>query len=449
MTAIRNESRIREPSEPRQITSIGLAAGSLGFLGSCLLAIAMVRVLLAFMGARLPELVSLDTSYWQRYVAVAGLLSFLPVMTRVYLIAIRAWPLLLWLLLVLALSATSNFSVASMTQWRGMIGTVLTAVAFSLAYERSPTTCIRFFTATMLLFLVTSTYASIAHGAWMEISEKIRWIGLTAHPNSLGAASCLSVILGASLLFFDYELKWKCVGLLAIVFAFVCIRGADSVTSALASMVSLAGMAIFFVRRNRPQFQVSREVLILLALFVLGVGTGLFVMSNLEMRNAVFGALGRDASFTGREQLWSANMEFFWARPWFGWGFINDDTILQASMRAMYDPHSGYVHLLVGSGVMGAIGLLVPLLHAFRHALSRLQSNFVLGALAISFLGTFLFHNLTETSLARPFHGMWMMFCMLYFALLTSPPPRNGRESREEVNSLRAARQSRFSNLIT
>lgn len=414
-------SRVPAPQDASARRGAFVAPERLGFLAGFLLAASMLRILFALTGPRLPELFAVDTSLWQRYVAVAALVGLLGAAGRVLLLLARGWPLALWMLLLLVSAAYATYSSGTLEQMRGLGGTIVTTIAFAIAFQRSPTTALRLFCVTELLFLAANAYYGVFEGARVDISGDIRWIGLTAHPNTLGGAACIAVTLGGYLMFFERHKAWRLVGALTVATAFYCIRGADSVTSGLAGSLSLLGMAFFYLRRNRPRVQIAREVLALAALAACFVSLAVFVMSNEAVRSFVFTALGRDPTFSGREQLWRANLEFFTVHPWLGWGFASPDSKLPASQAVMLDPHSGYIRMLVGAGLVGLLGLLPLLFHAFRKALGMLAVRYEMGALGICFFGSFLVHNLTESSLGSPFHAMWMMFGAVYFSLLALP----------------------------
>ena len=80
-------------------------------------------------------------------------------------------------------------------------------------------------------------------------------------------------------------------------------------------------------------------------------------------RGTINSWFGRSASFSGRTELWAELLESWTQRPWGGFGFMAvwfDDDLrvrLLARGRDLYEAHSGYLEVLVGAGVLGALAL--------------------------------------------------------------------------------------------
>jgi O-antigen ligase len=87
------------------------------------------------------------------------------------------------------------------------------------------------------------------------------------------------------------------------------------------------------------------------------------VAVSLSARGAITSWFGRSATFSGRTELWAEVLESWTRRPWGGYGFMAvwfDEDLrvrLLARGRDLYEAHSGFLEVLVGAGVLGALAL--------------------------------------------------------------------------------------------
>lgn len=91
------------------------------------------------------------------------------------------------------------------------------------------------------------------------------------------------------------------------------------------------------------------------------VPVGLVVL--IALRGTINAWFGRSATFSGRTELWAELFESWWHRPWGGYGFMSVwfDNDLRVRLlergRDLYEAHSGYLEVLIGAGVFGAVAL--------------------------------------------------------------------------------------------
>jgi len=108
--------------------------------------------------------------------------------------------------------------------------------------------------------------------------------------------------------------------------------------------------------------------------FAVGPLTGILLATLIILPSAfepILNAFGRDATLTGRTELWAWALWFFEKRPILGWGYrgIFGDSIAAPghliALASGYEPphfHSGYLQVLTETGVLGASLFMIILL---------------------------------------------------------------------------------------
>lgn len=73
----------------------------------------------------------------------------------------------------------------------------------------------------------------------------------------------------------------------------------------------------------------------------------------------IFEALGRNATLTYRTTLWSISFKWILERPWFGYGYLDDDSfnfmVKERTTTGLFNtgnPHNTYLTLLLAGGIV-------------------------------------------------------------------------------------------------
>lgn len=202
----------------------------------------------------------------------------------------------------------------------------------------------------------------------MQQSHIGRWRGIFGHKNSLGAWAAL----GSVFLFTQAggtgvvgRLYWWSARLAAL----TCLAKAESVTAIVVAGVLLAVWLAFRIAQR-----VSPALAMVLNL-MLAVLVGIVILGFSDL---IFELLGRSAGLTGRPIIWAMAEHFFWLRPWLGSGFGTLggpeflEYILISVGQAIPGPESGYLVLLLETGIVGTACFLLAVIAAFRIGLSWL-----------------------------------------------------------------------------
>jgi O-antigen ligase len=120
----------------------------------------------------------------------------------------------------------------------------------------------------------------------------------------------------------------------------------------------------------------------------------------------IIGVLGRDATFTGRTDIWK-QITYTTVNPLLGAGFYNfwggkgGQAIRQAMNTPVPNAHDGYLDLYLDGGLLGLIVLFCLLVLSGRKLMGMLPAN-RWQQFRFAFLVVVIFANLTESNFARP-----------------------------------------------
>lgn len=242
------------------------------------------------------------------------------------------------------------------------------------------------------------------------VGEGGRWIGLTAHANTLGVVSIISVWANISYFQIAKRKYVKAFNIFMIFLSAVCLYGANSATSIVLSIVIIVLTLILW------SFDAKRVT----RLFAQIAGMGFFVllcfsilyvlMPEIFSINAMFKMIGRNQTFTGRTGLWEMGMLKFFQEPIIGSGFQDFINISGTKIKHF---HNGYIELLVRGGVIALLFLIVFVFQSVfslkRVSSSKLYVFFSIMVFAI------LVHNVTEGSFGRGVNALWLIFSFIYF----------------------------------
>ena len=188
------------------------------------------------------------------------------------------------------------------------------------------------------------------------VDPKGNFVGWYFNRNALGPVAALA-LLSSILLVWRSARGWRAagVGAMGAVSAAVWWR-----TGSLTPLVAVSGavMAVGFAWACA-----NGSVTVRRRLRWVGVAVPVAVVSMLLARGTINSWFGRSATFSGRTELWAEVIESWARRPVGGYGFMAvwfDDDLrvrLLARGRDLYEAHSGYLEVLVGAGVLGAIAL--------------------------------------------------------------------------------------------
>ncbi|MDZ8031987.1 MULTISPECIES: O-antigen ligase family protein [unclassified Nostoc] len=179
-----------------------------------------------------------------------------------------------------------------------------------------------------------------------------KWRGVFTHKNGLGARMVTS-----SMTFFilGYQtqrrnwLFWAGFGL-----SIILLRLSASGSSLVNLLIIILTFFGFQIWRWSYQFMVPTLIMIA----TIGQSLYFWLSSN---ANVLFNAIGKDATLTGRTELWPLVIDKIWKHPWLGYGYggfwqgwngESADIWLAAAWTPSH-PHNGYLALCLDLGLLG------------------------------------------------------------------------------------------------
>jgi len=191
----------------------------------------------------------------------------------------------------------------------------------------------------------------------------------------------------------------------------------DSMTSILIAVLSgMLMMGTAFILRVRGIVRLLRLLVLLvtLAAFVVFL---IIEWPELMTIHGLFSLIGRNDSLTGRTGLWDIAFKLIAQRPLLGWGYDANRSALDVVSLAYGQFHNGYLDLLVRGGMIGLIIVIILLFEMLLNAYQFAHKNKLYSMAYLILILEIVTHNMTEASIMRPAHPLWLTFITMYFYL--------------------------------
>ena len=249
------------------------------------------------------------------------------------------------------------------------------------------------------------------------------WRGFFSHKNTFGL-----MMFFASLIYFVLALQdGQSRGIYWFGFAVSVglILASHSQTSFL-SLVITCGCTPF-LRAIRWSGMLSKAFYI--SGFLFTAFSSYVIAINIERITAFF---GRDATFTGRTDIWRDGFAMIMRQPWIGYGFGSEWVIEPWGFTPAWHPnldhtlslHNGYLELLAQVGWVGMVLYGIFFVFVFIRAVLLVQrSKGMLEYWPLYYLIFFFVYNLFEGEILRQNNFIWIIFVVLS-VWLTSPLPK-------------------------
>jgi O-antigen ligase len=229
----------------------------------------------------------------------------------------------------------SGLALASRFRWAEMAHVF--AIVFSVLIVGSYVVCI----ATPSIGVMTELFPGAWRGLWME-------------KNALGGLMAMAIcVLGAASLLTPSRAKlWLPMAFLA----FGLVIMSQSKTSLASLVLGLAALGFVWIVQRGPAIGVA-------ATWAGISGAGLLAAFIILASDVFFHLLGKDATFTGRTQIWAAAMRQIEERPWLGYGYAavwSDKSgwgplawIVHDAKFTPQHAHNSWIEQWLGMGIVG------------------------------------------------------------------------------------------------
>jgi O-antigen ligase len=128
----------------------------------------------------------------------------------------------------------------------------------------------------------------------------------------------------------------------------------------------------------------------------------------------VFSLLGRSTTFSGRTKLWDEAWKLISMRPLLGWSFDSNMSVVK-HLGNVGQFHNGYLELLVHGGWVGMTLFLGLLVNVFTRMTHLARVEYRRAVIFATMTIVILIHNVTESSIVRETHLLWVLLLFIYF----------------------------------
>jgi len=332
-----------------------------------------------------------------------------------WIIRDNRWLIILYLYLGFSI-LWSDFPFVSIKRWVRLIGSI--PIAMVVMSERSPLQalesvfrrCAYVLIPISLLLIKYFQHLGVAYVPWS--GEKM-WVGVTSQKNGLGVLCALS----AFLIIWTFYREWRAGALFRIksqaladglVFAIALFllngfKGAYSATAIGFLIVGTASLLFLY----RMKIYVRQMATFLILMVALGLLFLFFADSLVPIATDIF---HRDATFTGRTDIWRLVLEVASRNPMLGVGYggywgLQDGMIY--STVGVREAHNGYLEVYLDAGMVGLALFFAFLLAHYLKALRKLNDAHDWGLFGICFLMMTLMHNFSESNFLRTSSYFW------------------------------------------
>ena len=330
---------------------------------------------------------------------------------------------LILLLLYLGISILwSDFAFVSFKRWFRLVGAF--PMAMVILSERSPLKSMESVLRRCAYVLIPLSIVLIkyfpAYGVQYTYWEGTKmWVGVSSQKNSFGVVCSIS----AFLIFWTFLREWRTRSFLksksqtfaeGLVFGLsvYLLLGFRGVYPATAIGILISGIAaliiLFNMKKNQRKVARFSVLMVVVGLLLLN-----YSQSFVSLATSSF---NRDASFTGRDEIWRLVLEEASKKPLLGYGYgaywgLQDEKIY--SKVLVRESHSGYLDVYLQGGIVGIVLLFAFLFAYCRKALNKFIDSPDWGLFGICMLIMTLIHNYTESDFIQTTSYFWNLTVFL------------------------------------
>jgi exopolysaccharide production protein ExoQ len=243
---------------------------------------------------------------------------------------------------------------------------------------------------------------------------EVQWLGVTQQKNSLGQLCLIAIFFLTWTLTKRWKGRDKSVGrlqtggevLVLLMAAWLLkgpsIGGASATALYVLSMALAALFSLLWMKKHRVELGANIWILVIACIIGLGVVTPLAGGGTIT---GFTSAVGRDATLTGRTEIWAGLLPELMRQPVLGYGFAGFWNIMRTAEHEIGQAHNGYLEIWLQLGLVGLLLTVAWLLSCARKARRILQYDFDWGCLCLCFVLMTATESITESaidSLNRP-----------------------------------------------
>ncbi|WP_424097677.1 O-antigen ligase family protein [Moorena producens] len=244
------------------------------------------------------------------------------------------------------------------------------------------------------------------------------WRGIYVHKNVLGKVMVPSAVVFLLLAIRGKKnnlLLWGGFGLAVILLLFTTSK------TALVSLIIML-FSLYLYRMLRWRYD-----LLIPAIFAMTTFGGSVLIWLLDNADALLGAIGKDATLTGRTKLWPFVLDMIDKQPWLGYGYgsfwngLNGESayVWRAVLWPAPNAHNGLLDLWLALGILGVLIYLIGFSFSLLRAIAWLRVSKTSENLwPLLFLTYTVLANITETSVMIQNNIFWVLYTSVALSVL-------------------------------
>jgi len=373
----------------------------------------------------------LDRSFYAILIAIGIFILIKRRMQWSEIIRDNAWILLIFLYMLLSI-LWSKYPELAFRRWVKTTGTLI--MALLVLTEVNPLEAIstllrRCFFVHLPLDIITVKYFRDFGVAWGNWVESEMWVGLTTHKNLLGQICMTSGLYFIWDMFRKIEIRRMLVNIFYLVLTIFLMNGpgySRSMTSISVMILGISVLLLLQYLKKNPQglgrLLIKSALAMVIVLLFLNFAIGAFHPGS-SLSSVTLDETGKDATLTGRTELWTDILSIAAKNPLLGVGYGNfwiGDREYDLWIKHIWTPlqgHNGYIDVYVELGVIGIFLLIAVLVATFQNIGKSLLEDFDYGSLRLALFIMILVHNMAESSLLRSNHNLWFVFLMIAISI--------------------------------
>ncbi|MEH2075629.1 MAG: O-antigen ligase family protein [Nostoc sp.] len=247
-----------------------------------------------------------------------------------------------------------------------------------------------------------------------------KWRGVFTHKNGLGARMVTSSIVFFILGYQNQRRSWLFWGGFSLSILLLILAAS---TSSLVNLLIII-LAFFAFQTWRWSYRFMIPTLILMATISQSL---YFWLSN--DADVLFSSIGKDATLTGRTDLWPLVMDMIWKHPWLGYGYggfwqgwDGESAYIWRIVGWMPGhPHNGYLALWLDLGLLGLGLFFLGFWRSYLQGLAWVRSSkTALDLWPIIHMTYIALASLTESSLLESNSLTWMLYVAACLSVRTT-----------------------------
>ncbi|MFP4241613.1 MAG: O-antigen ligase family protein [Chitinispirillaceae bacterium] len=335
-----------------------------------------------------------------------------------YFIRHNIWVVLLYTYMLTSL-LWSDFPDVSLRRWARTLGDILMVLV--VVTESNVPAAVNWMFRRFAYLLVPVSVLLVKYFreigvAYDYTGDMEMWVGVTTHKNSLGQLVTVSLVF---FLWAFFRKKWTWFDIPVVLGALWLLAGSGTASSKTSILVFFIGSMMLFAlaRLKNARILVIGFCSVLIVGFIWEVVLQLFLhTSTFEL---VVSSTGRDATLTGRTDLWAEVIKIGMGHPFLGSGY--GSFWLGDFSHNLWDifnwnpsqAHNGYIDVFVDIGLIGLFLVILLVVAGVRSSYREITNGSEFGKFRLVLILMIVLYNISESSFAKPTSLLWFTFLIM------------------------------------